>query len=303
MSLSTPVVLIVFNRPETTRRVLQQIRTARPSRLFVVGDGPRESNPTDEENCKKVRDCVDRLVDWPCEVAVNYASTNMGCKRRVVSGLNWVFDHVEQAIILEDDCLPSESFFRFCDEILNEYKGNDRVMTVSGNNFQREIKRTKYSYYFSRYMHCWGWATWRRAWNLFDEDMTHWPQVRDDGWLQYLFDHAYAASYWRDKLEQAYQEQVDSWAYPWQFSIWIHSGLNVIPERNLVSNVGVGTEATHTQEARWYTDLQRHDLTFPIRHPDFMIRHKKADIFTQNNNYQDSLKSRIAGVIKYYMNA
>jgi hypothetical protein len=173
-------------------------------------------------------------------------------------------------------------------------------MTISGNNFQKGIKRTKYSYYFSRYMHCWGWATWRRAWDLFDEDMTHWSQVRDDGWLRYLFDYAYAVPYWKDKLEQAYQGKVDSWAYPWQFSIWMHAGLNVLPERNLVSNVGVGTEATHTREERWYTNLQRHDLTFPLRHPDFIIRHKQADIFTQNNNYQRSLKSRIVGAMKYY---
>lgn len=301
MSLSTPVVLIVFNRPETTRRVLQQIRTARPSRLFVVGDGPRPSCPTDEEKCRKVRDCIDELVDWPCKVDFNYADTNLGCKQRVISGLNWVFDHAEQAIILEDDCLPSNSFFQFCDEVLRRYKNEDRVMTISGNNFQKGIKRTKYSYYFSRYMHCWGWATWRRAWDLFDEDMTHWSQVRDDGWLRYLFDYAYAVPYWKDKLEQAYQGKVDSWAYPWQFSIWMHAGLNVLPERNLVSNVGVGTEASHTREERWYTNLQRHDLTFPLRHPDFIIRHKQADTFTQNNNYQSSLKSKIVGTMKYYL--
>jgi hypothetical protein len=231
----------------------------------------------------------------------NFAERNLGCRRRVITGLNWVFSEVDRAIILEDDCIPDESFFRFCAELLDFYVDDDRVMTVCGNNFQRGHKRTEYSYYFSRFMHCWGWATWRRAWYLLDAEMQHWPEVRDNGWLSYLLDQPYAVSYWRERFEQTYQKQIDSWAYAWQFSIWIQSGLNVLPERNLITNTGTGDGATHTKQERWYTNLQTKRMSFPLNHPGFVVRHKAADRFTQRNNYQPTLRSRITGTLKYLL--
>src|SRR5665648_587346 len=162
--LKTPVAFIIFNRPETTRRVFAEIAKARPTKLLVIADGPRATHPDDAEKCAVVRAIIDG-VDWDCEVLKNYSDVNLGCKRRVSSGLDWVFDTVEEAIILEDDCLPHPTFFRFCEEMLAKYRDDKRIAMISGDNFQFGKKRTEYSYYFSRYTHIWGWASWRRAWD------------------------------------------------------------------------------------------------------------------------------------------
>lgn len=156
--LKTPVAFLIFNRPDTTRRVFAEIAKARPPKLLVVADGPRADHPDDVEKCAAVRAIIDG-IDWDCKVLTNYSDINLGCKRRVSSGLDWVFDTVEEAIILEDDCLPHPAFFRFCEEMLNKYRDDKRIAMISGDNFQFGRKRTEYSYYFSRYPHIWGWAS------------------------------------------------------------------------------------------------------------------------------------------------
>ena len=152
---STPVAFIIFNRPDTTKRVFAEIAKARPPKLLVIADGPRADHPADVEKCAAVRAIIDG-VDWDCEVLKNYSDVNLGCKRRVSSGLDWVFDTVEEAIILEDDCLPHPTFFRFCEEMLEKYRDDKRIAMISGDNLQFGRKRTGYSYYFSRYPHIWG---------------------------------------------------------------------------------------------------------------------------------------------------
>ena len=168
-----PVVLIVFNRPEVTKIVFERIRQARPGLLMLVADGPRERRQGEPDACRQVRQIVEH-VDWPCEVLKNYSDTNMGCGARVASGIDWVFQHVEQAVILEDDCLPDPTFFRFCEELLDRYRYEERVMQISGSNFLFGRRAVEVSYYFSRYPLCWGWATWRRAWRHFDFNMQTW---------------------------------------------------------------------------------------------------------------------------------
>jgi hypothetical protein len=180
--LSTPVAFIIFNRPDTTARVFEAIRRAEPPQLLIVADGPRVDRPSDVERCAAARAVIER-VDWDCEVLTNYAEANMGLADRVSSGLDWVFSLCDRAIVLEDDCLPDPSFFRFCDELLDRYRDDERVMAISGDNFQLGRRRTRYSYYLSRYNHCWGWATWRRGWQHYDHRMQLWPLVRDGGWL------------------------------------------------------------------------------------------------------------------------
>ena len=162
-NLRTPVALLIFNRPDTTERVFNAVAKARPSKLLVVADGPRDSRPGEAARCEQTRAIIKR-VDWDCEVITNFADRNMGCKLRVSSGIDWIFEQVEEAIILEDDCLPDPSFFRFCDEMLERYRDNERVGMVSGGNLQFGRHRGTGSYYFSKYTHIWGWASWRRAW-------------------------------------------------------------------------------------------------------------------------------------------
>jgi len=278
--LKTPVVFIIFNRPDTTSRVFAEIAKARPPKLLVIADGPRANHPDDAEKCAAVRAIVDN-VDWDCEVLTNYSNVNLGCKRRVSSGLDWVFDIVEEAIILEDDCLPHPTFFQFCEELLEKYRDDERIAMISGNNFLVGKKRTEYSYYFSRYTHIWGWASWRRAWDNYDVDMKLWPEIRDGGWLDDLLDNKKGVWYWNYIFQNVYKGKIDSWDYQWTFSCWIQSAMTIIPTVNLVSNIGFGSGAVHTKEENKFSNMLNKPITFPISHPPYILRDSVADYITE----------------------
>ncbi len=278
MSLSTPVVLIIFNRPDTTEKVFQAIRQAQPQQLFVIADGARIDRPNEAEKCAAARAVIDR-VDWECEVLTNFSDTNLGCGIRIVSGLNWVFSQVESAIILEDDCLPAPSFFTFCQELLDRYQDDERVMHISGNNFQNGQSRTEYSYYFSKYNHSWGWATWSRAWKHFDFEMKSWQEFKDAGMMKFICENKYEEKYWTDIFDRMHSEQpIDIWDYMWAYSCWIQGGLSVMPDVNLVANIGFSSNATHTKEESKFTNLPIGDIE-KIHHPLFMIKHQEADLY------------------------
>ncbi|GBL17045.1 hypothetical protein MTo_04372 [Microcystis aeruginosa NIES-1211] len=284
--LTTPVAFLIFNRPDTTARVFEAIRQAKPPKLLVVADGPRPDRPDDIEKCKAARAIIEG-VDWDCEVLKNYSDLNLGCRKRVSSGLDWVFEMVEEAIILEDDCVPDPTFFRFCEELLEYYRHDQRITVISGNNFQLGKKRTDYSYYFSRYNHCWGWATWRRAWQYYDGEMKHWPQVRDGDWLTAILEETQAVKYWTKIFQTTYDNKNDSWAYRWTFSCWIQNGLTILPNVNLVSNIGFREDATHTIGSKSrLANLPVKEMNFPLKHPPFLIRDEAADSYTQKNIFQ-----------------
>ncbi len=283
--MKTPVAFLIFNRPDTTEKVFEAIRQAKPPKLLVVADGPRTDRPDEAEKCEVARKIIER-VDWQCEVLTNYSEVNLGCKQRVSSGLDWVFKNVEEAIILEDDCVPHPSFFRFCEELLDYYRDDERIMVISGDNFQFGRKYTEYSYYFSRYNHCWGWATWRRAWHYYDIEMKLWSKIRDDKWLKCILEEPRAVKYWSKIFQATYDDNINSWAYRWTFACWLQSGLTVLPNVNLVSNIGFGTESTHTTDIRNpFANLPVEEMCFPLQHPPFIIRDADADNFTQDNNF------------------
>ncbi|NEP76999.1 MAG: glycosyltransferase family 2 protein, partial [Okeania sp. SIO3B3] len=201
--LTIPVVLIIFNRPDTTAKVFEVIRQVKPPQLFVIADAPRLDKSGEVERCIAARKIIDR-VDWQCEVLTNYSEINLGCRERVYSGLNWVFSLVESAIILEDDCVPHLTFFRFCQELLERYRDNNQVMAISGDNFQFGNNTTEHSYYFSRYPHCWGWATWRRAWKNYDNQMQLWSKLRGSKWLENILQNSRAVKYWSQIFQNNY---------------------------------------------------------------------------------------------------
>jgi hypothetical protein len=290
--LRTPVVLLIFNRPAETARVFAEVARAKPSCLLVVGDGPRPAYPDDAQKCAAARAVVEQ-VDWPCEVLTNYAEANMGLQRRVASGLTWVFEKVEEAIILEDDCVPHTTFFRFCDELLEHYRHDDRVMVISGDNFQYGRRRTEYSYYFSRYNHCWGWASWRRAWRFFDMEMKLWPEIRDGGWLEDILQDPLAVPYWKTIFQRTYENQINSWAYRWTFACWVQSGLTVLPNVNLISNIGYHQEATNTRGTSQAANIPAYPVEFPLRHPPFILRDVRADTFSQKNHFQKNTRGSL----------
>ena len=280
--LETPVALLIFNRPELTTRVFQVVREARPRQLLVVADGPRLDRPGEEERCLAARAAVSQ-VDWDCEVLWNCADHNLSCRRRVSSGLNWVFEQVENAVVLEDDCVPHPTFFPFCQDLLVRYRDDTRVMGISGDNFLSEGAHSPYSYYFSRYTHVWGWATWRRAWKHYDVDMQLWPEIRAGDWLAAAFPGARERRFWTRILDRVWTRQVDTWDYQWSFACWQQGGLTILPRVNLVSNVGFGGDATHTLVRSPLAARPASPMTFPLCHPPFVMRNVEADAYTQLN--------------------
>ena len=282
--LTTPIIFIIFNRPDTTQRVFNEIRKAKPTKLFIAADGPRENIPGETEKCRAARD-VTNQVDWDCEVIKNYSDVNMGCKRRVSSGLDWAFDMVEEGIILEDDCLPHLTFFLFCEELLEKYRHDQRVKMISGNNFQFGRKRTDYSYYFSRFNHIWGWASWRRAWKHFDVNMKLWPEIRDGGWLNDWLGDKKSVQYWTQIFEKVYKGKIDTWDYQWTFACWVQNGLSILPNVNLVSNIGFGFDAIHTKGQSKFNNMKTETMVFPLSHPKYILRDSVADVFTSNSMF------------------
>lgn len=298
--LKTPVVLIIFNRPDTTEKVLEAIGQVRPLQLFVVADGPRFERSDDAEKCAAARDVIEQ-VDWECEVIKDYAPVNLGLQERMADGLNQVFQIVNEAIILEDDCIPEPTFFRYCDELLEKYRDDKRIMAVGGSNFQFGRRRTTDSYYFSRYNHSTGWATWRRAWRHYDQEMHLWPQIRDNCWLEDILDDRHAVRYWQDTFEAVYRGDINSWAYRWTFACWLQNGLSILPNVNLITNIGYGADGTNTRQKSRFAELPVTALTFPLQHPQFVLRDTRADLYTQRNNFDHAtLPLRVKGKLKRY---
>jgi len=277
--LETPVAFLIFNRPDTTAQVFAEIARARPRRLLVVADGPRPDRPGEAERCAAARAVVER-VDWPCDVRTNYADTNLGCGRRVATGITWVFEQAEEAIIVEDDCVPHPTFFRFCAELLDRYRDDERIMHIGGGGYQFGRTERPFSYFFSRHYPSWGWASWRRAWRHFDLDIGPWPALRDTGWLRDVVDDERIVEHWRQMFDRAHAgvDNVNTWDFQWTFACWAQHGLSVLPYDTLVSNVGFREDATHTRrDSDPIANLSTSAMTFPLEHPPYVLRDTGAD--------------------------
>ncbi len=289
-----PVVLILFNRPEPTARVFGTIRRARPAKLFLIADGPRGDHPSDGPACAAARAVVEQ-VDWECQVVRDYSDHNLGCGKRIATGLDRVFEQVDEAIILEDDCLAEPSFFAYCDELLERYRDEPRVMAVSGDNFQSGRRRGAHSYYYSRYCHVWGWATWRRAWQHYDWEMRSWPQLRDERWLERFLPTRREVRYWTRIFERMYDQSWNTWDYRWTYACWRQQGLTILPNVNLVSNIGFGEDSTHTLHTdSAYAALPTQPMVFPMSHPPGILRDEPADEYTNRTMFARPRRARIA---------
>jgi hypothetical protein len=275
--LNTPIALIIFNRPECTAKILEVLAKVKPNHLLVIADGPRPDHPTDDERCQAARALIEE-IDWECHVEKNYTDQNMGSKRRPETGIDWVFEKVDEAIILEDDCLPDEAFFTFCTEMLERYRHDTRVMMISGYCFYDMQSRSNQSYHFSYLGSTWGWATWRRAWQLNDPHLTRWPEVVESRLIEQLFPDPVHARFWYDVFARILDGRLsDAWDYQWQLSCWFNSGYRIFPAVNLIRNIGFGDDATHTFGTNPY-DNELGRLTFPIVHPNLVIRSYEADL-------------------------
>ena len=260
-----PLLMIAFNRPEKTQRIFEAVRAAAPRRLYVAADGPRPDVASDSDRCRRTRMVLEN-VDWPCEVQRLYQTDNLGCKRGVGTAIDWFLANEEDGIILEDDCLPAPDFFPFCAELLEYYRDAPEVMMISGHNPLGLWDRGA-SYVFTRTTPIWGWATWRRAWARYDAAMTRWgePEART------VVRSRMPATEYRvttQRFDSVYEGRLDTWDFGWAFAILVNHGVAVMPAKNLVSNIGFDSEATHTRRPSLHEGaLRMHQLEFPLRHP------------------------------------
>lgn len=282
---NTPVVAIVFNRPDCSLRLMESLRKLKPTRLFVISDGARREKNGEAALVQQCRDIM--KPDWVCDFSTNFAENNMGCRYRVVSGLNWVFEHADEAIILEDDCIPSPAFFAFCSTMLSEYRNDPRVACVCGMRvFSEGINKGEIC--FSKYPNCWGWATWKRAWRL---NLRAVPDSYSDT-LKRTFNLLRERIYWNYILTSVRENRINSWYYLWQLTCWSNDSLAVYPPVSLVSNVGAGLAATHTSKLPYYMKACNDPAPLeprPIRkaHCSF-----EADRWIEDHMYSKSLKGR-----------
>lgn len=270
-ALQTPVALFVFKRPDTTRRVFEAISKVRPAKLFLIADGPRQDREGEAEACRQVRDIASR-VDWQCEVFKNFSEANLGCGERMTSGLSWVFSQVEESIILEDDCLPDLSFFSFCQELLEKYRGDSRIAYISGDNLVENCAKTEYSYLFSRIGGIWGWATWRSEWHRYDRHLRDWPELRKQHALAEIFERSEAVKLYTRIFDAIYDKRgPDTWDYQWLYTNLKNNSLAIVPSTNLVTNIGFGADATHTSVTDSRFTLPVIPMDFPMKHPVSVI--------------------------------
>ena len=282
--LQTAVLFLVFNRPDTTARVFEAIRQAKPPRLYVASDGPREGREGEVDRVSHVRS-IATAVDWPCEVKTLFRATNLGCKYAVSVAITWFFEQEERGIILEDDCLPHPDFFSFCETLLKRYDDDGRVSVITGTNFQNGIQRGDGSYYFSRYNHVWGWASWRRAWQYYDRDLSFWPEWRRSESLLTDFPDSVERRYWEKIFDRMHAQQIDTWDYQWTASVWYHGGLTATPNVNLVSNIGFGEDSTHTKSADSPLAGMETSAIGNLTHPSIVACDQVADRYVFDQNF------------------
>lgn len=281
----TPVIFIFFNRSKTMVHVLEQIRKVKPDKLYLVADGPRsEEERIKTDECRRI---AKEMVDWECQAEQVYADKNMGCRDRVASGISYVLQREEKAIILEDDCVPNTSFFRFMDEMLERYQNDDRVFLISGRNDLEKYDEKTYDYYFVHHGVIWGWGTWARSWKLYDINMTHWPEIRDKnggyirewmGWKEWTRQ--------KKSYENTYRGKIDTWDYQMAFSWQYHRKICVVPSINLVRNIGVDADATHTVGNYEIATVHTFEMKFPLRHPEKIAVHDDFDVAYSRQQFE-----------------
>lgn len=276
--LNTAVLFLVFNRLDTTQQVFQSIRQAQPPRLYIAADGARKDKEGEAEKVQAIRDYILENIDWSCEVKTLFREENLGCGESLNQAISWFFDYEEYGIIIEDDCLPVQSFYWFCEEILLKYINDDRIGIVVGTNHISEEFALDKDYSFTKYKACWGWASWRRAWKYMDFSMQWRASTQAADIIRNMGPGRKTIKYYKEALKYIDNKQVDTWDWHWFFSLSAQNQLCVFPKYNLVSNLGFGDDATHTFGTAPTAFLKVKDLNFPLKHPDFVLADFRYDI-------------------------
>jgi len=275
----TAILFLVFNRLDTTKRVFSMIQKIKPPRLYIASDGARKGIVKEKNEVDAVREYITSNINWNCEVMTLFRKNNKGCKYAVSSAIDWFFDNEEMGIILEDDCLPSYSFFLFCEELLIKYKDNQDVYLVSSNGEDGLSEFIKKDYSFTKYALIWGWASWSRVWSQYDVEITDWKVSREKI-LKEVSDSKDTKKYWRQVFQKVYDSKIDTWDYQLTYLLLKNSGKCIIPKVNLVSNIGFGVNATHTHDQYdTYSNRKVYEMSFPLKHPDNIYLCNDIDTF------------------------
>ena len=273
-----PVLFLGFNRPDKAARVLEPVRRVRPRRVFIAVDGPRDGRADEPARCRETQRAFENGVDWPCEVHKLYRETNLGCRVAVSSAITWALEQVEHCVIIEDDCVIQPDFLKLCAVLLPRHAEDQEVMNISAASFQPGVARGDGDYYPSKYAHCWGWATWRRAWQHYRDDLSGFEPVLTDKTLHKTEDEQ---AYWQIIYQRCVAGEVNSWAYRWMFSCWLKRGVGLIPNVNMVTNVGFTDDGTHTTAGD--SKLGPLGLLEGHRAPSSLEANAEADDFTFRN--------------------
>lgn len=281
----TPILFLIYNRPEKTSLVFDVIKQIKPKYLYVAADGPNSSKSLDMEKCSLTRDIVTNNIDWDCELKILFNSTNLGCGLSVSNSISWFFKNVEQGIILEDDCLPHISFFPYCEILLNLHRNNNEITSIAGTALPNGIYSTSHSYIFCQYCLIWGWATWRRAWDTYDFNMSTWPILKNTNFLKKIsMGRARFVWQWHNNFQKVWSKEIDTWDYQWTYGNFLRGGKCIVPVNNLINNIGFDEEGTHTKHEHplfSYSILQ--EMHFPLCHPNVLNLNLEADRYLTDN--------------------
>ncbi len=277
MAFDVPILLLIFNRPENTLRVLDEIAKAKPQKLYIASDGARKDRDGENETVEQLRVEVLNRINWDCQVETLFRENNLGCKKAVSGAIDWVFSKEGKCIILEDDCLPSSSFFLFCRELLIRYENDTRIWHIDGTNFIEEKAEPGY-YFFSKYCMIWGWATWKRAWEQYDVNMKGYEEFRQQQLIRSVWPTEPERKYWIERLDEVYAGKIDTWDFQWFYAMWKNNGLSIRPSVNLIRNIGFGKDATHTKlHSRLYDNMEAREIDFPLITGEFVIADTRQD--------------------------
>jgi hypothetical protein len=301
--MKIPVSIIIFNRPENTKRLLESLNIYKPETLFIISDGPRKNFENDHERVIQSRKLFEK-IDWKCEVFFNNSESNLGCRKRIISGLNWVFGQVEKTIILEDDCIPSEEFFLFMELMLNKYQTNKEISSVCGTNFLPDWNKTKDSYLYSKYCHVWGWGTWKDRWEKIDFNLDKLQEIKKTKFLKSYLGSFRAYLYWHWILNNVKKKKIDSWAYIWNFTNFINNSLSIIPAINLLSNIGIGKDSSNTRSLPYKyikAEESRKKLKFPLKYPSKFLSDSKHDLEVEDTIFSKSIYNRLLWILRKFI--
>jgi hypothetical protein len=301
--VKSPILFLIFNRPNETQILFNAIREAKPKKLYVAADGPRK-NGVDETACKETKDILNQ-IDWDCELITLFREENLGCGKAVSSAITWFFENEEEGIILEDDCLPSNDFFRFCDAMLEKYRFDERIGHICGCNFQDGLKRGEGDYYYSKLTHVWGWASWRRVWRKYDFFMDGLIEAIEDDFLSGLSENKLSKKILYDSFTKTQQGEINTWDYQYLFLNQVNGRLSVIPNSNMISNIGFNADGTHTLDSSSpMSNVGFGVLPKEIIQPKYMYQNRIADKYTlkkESPNFIQICKSQLKVFVRKYI--